>query len=107
MPSIIDVATGAHEPPLILAWLVATLIRVATGCATVAMATAAGIIAPIAAAASTATGVRPELLVLATGAGSSILSQVNDGGFWLVEKYLSVTVTQTFKTWTVCETIIR
>jgi GntP family gluconate:H+ symporter len=105
--AIVDVATGAHVPLLILAWLVAALIRVATGSATVAMATAAGIIAPIAAAAaSTATGVRPELLVLATGAGSLILSHVNDGGFWLVKEYFGMTVPQTFKTWTVCETII-
>jgi gluconate:H+ symporter, GntP family len=105
--AIVDVATGAHVPLLILAWLVAALIRVATGSATVAMATAAGIIAPIAAAAAaTATGVRPELLVLATGAGSLILSHVNDGGFWLVKEYFGMSVPQTFKTWTVCETII-
>ncbi len=105
--AIVDVATGAHVPLLILAWLVAALIRVATGSATVAMATAAGIIAPIAAAAAgTVGGVRPELLVLATGAGSLILSHVNDGGFWLVKEYFGMTVPQTFKTWTVCETII-
>jgi len=105
--AIVDVATGAHVPLLILAWLVAALIRVATGSATVAMSTAAGIVAPIAvAAATTASGVRPELLVLATGAGSLILSHVNDGGFWLVKEYFNMTVPQTFKTWTVCETII-
>jgi GntP family gluconate:H+ symporter len=104
--AIVDVATGAHVPLLILAWLVAALIRVATGSATVAMATAAGIIAPIAAAAASTGGVRPELLVLATGAGSLILSHVNDGGFWLVKEYFGMTVPQTFKTWTVCETII-
>ncbi|MGF6779966.1 gluconate:H+ symporter [Paraburkholderia sp. GAS334] len=104
--AIVDVATGAHVPLLILAWLVAALIRVATGSATVAMATAAGIIAPIAAAAAATGGVRPELLVLATGAGSLILSHVNDGGFWLVKEYFGMTVPQTFKTWTVCETII-
>jgi len=105
--AIVEVATGAHVPLLMLAWLVAALIRVATGSATVAMVTAAGIIAPIAvAAAGTAGGVRPELLVLATGAGSLILSHVNDGGFWLVKEYFNMTVPQTFKTWTVCETII-
>ncbi|MGI4981850.1 MAG: gluconate:H+ symporter, partial [Janthinobacterium lividum] len=101
--AIVDVATGAHVPLLLLAWLVAALIRVATGSATVAMTTAAGIIAPIAAV---ATGTRPELLVLATGAGSLILSHVNDGGFWLIKEYFNMTVPQTFKTWTVCETII-
>ncbi|SDV46563.1 GntT/GntP/DsdX family permease [Chitinasiproducens palmae] len=101
--AIVDVATGAHVPLLLLAWLVAALIRVATGSATVAMTTAAGIIAPIAAA---ATGTRPELLVLATGAGSVVLSHVNDGGFWLIKEYFNMSVPQTFKTWTVCETII-
>ena len=101
--AIVDVATGAHVPLLLLAWLVAALIRVATGSATVAMTTAAGIIAPIAAA---STGTRPELLVLATGAGSLILSHVNDGGFWLIKEYFNMTVPQTFKTWTVCETVI-
>ncbi|WP_133647143.1 gluconate:H+ symporter [Paraburkholderia flava] len=105
--AIVDVAMGAHMPLLLLAWFVAALIRVATGSATVAMATAAGIVAPIASAAvGTAAAVRPELLVLATGAGSLILSHVNDGGFWLVKEYFGMTVPQTFKTWTVCETVI-
>ena len=90
-------------PPLILGWLVAALIRIATGSATVAMTTACGIVAPIA---GPATGASPELMVLATGAGSLILSHVNDGGFWLVKEYFGLTVPQTFKTWTVCETII-
>jgi GntP family gluconate:H+ symporter len=101
--AIVEVTHGAHVSLLVLAWLVAVVIRVATGSATVATATAAGIIAPIAAHAP---GVRPELLVLATGAGSLILSHVNDGGFWLVKEYFNMTVPQTFKTWTVCETII-
>jgi GntP family gluconate:H+ symporter len=101
--SIVEVATSANVSVLLLGWLVAALIRVATGSATVAMTTAAGIVAPIAASVS---GVRPELLVLATGAGSLILSHVNDGGFWLVKEYFNMTVPQTFKTWTVCETII-
>ncbi|WP_206997044.1 GntT/GntP/DsdX family permease [Trinickia mobilis] len=105
--AMVDGATSAQIPLLLLAWLVAALIRVATGSATVAMSTAAGILAPIAAAAAgTASAVRPELLVLATGAGSLILSHVNDGGFWLVKEYFNMTVTQTFKTWTVCETMI-
>ncbi|GAB3625160.1 permease DsdX [Pandoraea terrae] len=101
--SIVEVAQNAHLSPLLLGWLVAVLIRIATGSATVAMTTACGIVAPIAAAAGTA---RPELMVLATGAGSLILSHVNDGGFWLVKEYFNMTVPQTFKTWTVCETII-
>ncbi|MEO6528784.1 MAG: gluconate:H+ symporter [Gemmatimonadaceae bacterium] len=101
--SVVDLAMGARVPPLLLGWLVAGLIRVATGSATVAMTTACGIVAPIVAKAS---GVSPELMVLATGAGSLILSHVNDGGFWLVQEYFGLTVPQTFKTWTVCETLI-
>ena len=101
--AFVDGARSAALPMLPLAWLLAAVIRVATGSATVAMATAAGIIAPIAAGMG---GVRPELLVLATGAGSLILSHVNDGGFWLVKDYFHMTVPQTFATWTVCETII-
>lgn len=101
--AIIDVATSAHLSPLLLGWSVAALIRVATGSATVAMTTACGIVAPII---SVAVPVRPELMVLATGAGSLILSHVNDGGFWLVKEYFNMTVPETFKTWTVCETII-
>ncbi|HSC69176.1 MAG TPA: GntP family permease [Cellvibrio sp.] len=89
--------------PLMMGWLVAALMRVATGSATVAMSTAAGIVAPIAIAAGYP---HPELLVIATGAGSLILSHVNDGGFWLIKEYFNMTVTQTLKTWTVLETII-
>jgi gluconate:H+ symporter, GntP family len=101
--AIAEQASHWHLSPLIFAWLVAALIRIATGSATVAIATAAGIVAPIVAAAP---GVNLELLVVAMGAGSLILSHVNDGGFWLVKEYFNMTVTQTLKTWTVMETII-
>ncbi|MEO5815518.1 MAG: gluconate:H+ symporter [Gemmatimonadaceae bacterium] len=101
--AVIGVSKDAHLSPLVLGWLVAALIRVATGSATVAMTTACGIVAPLAGA---STGVSPELMVLATGAGSLTLSHVNDGGFWLVQQYFGLTVTQTFKTWTVAETLI-
>ncbi|MGH8780664.1 gluconate:H+ symporter [Paraburkholderia sp.] len=101
---IVEVATNAHLSPLLFGWFVAALIRLATGSATVAMTTACGIVAPIA----TASGVHvsAELLVLATGSGSLIFSHVNDGGFWLVKEYFGMTVGQTFKTWSLCETII-
>lgn len=101
--AIAGVAIGSHASPLILAWIVAGLIRVATGSATVAMTTAAGIVAPIAVATP---GTNAELLVLATGAGALILSHVNDAGFWLVKEFFGMTVPQTLKTWTVAETII-
>ena len=101
--AIVGIATDAHLSPLLLGWFVAALIRVATGSATVAMTTACGIVAPIV---SSVGGTRPELMVLATGAGSLILSHVNDGGFWLVKEYFNMTVPQTFKTWTVMETLV-
>jgi gluconate:H+ symporter, GntP family len=101
---IVNVATAVHMSPLLFGWLVAALIRLATGSATVAMTTACGIVAPIAAAGTMQ--VRPELLVLATGSGSLIFSHVNDGGFWLIKEYFGMTVGQTFKTWSLLETII-
>jgi len=101
--AIISVAVQSHIPLLLLAWLLAASMRLATGSSTVAMTTAAGIIAPIA---LHATGVRPELLAISTGAGSLIFSHVNDGGFWLVKEYFNMTVAQTMKTWSICETII-
>jgi GntP family gluconate:H+ symporter len=101
--AIADVAIGSHASPLLLAWIVAALIRVATGSATVAMTTAAGIVAPIAMATP---GTNAELLVLATGAGALVLSHVNDAGFWLIKEFFNMTVPQTLKTWTVAETII-
>ena len=101
--AIADVAMSAAISPLLLTWTVAALIRVATGSATVAMTTAAGIVAPIAALTP---GTSPELLVLATGAGSLVLSHVNDSGFWLIKEFFHMTVPQTLRTWTVTETII-
>jgi len=101
--AIADLAVGSHASPLLLAWTVAALIRVATGSATVAMTTASGLVAPIAMATP---GTHAELLVLATGAGSLVLSHVNDSGFWLIKEFFHMTVPQTLKTWTVAETII-
>lgn len=101
--AIADVAIRAQVSPLLLAWVVACLVRVATGSATVAMTTASGIVAPIAAATAHTS---PELLVLATGAGSLMLSHVNDSGFWLIKEYFNMTVQQTLATWTALETII-
>lgn len=89
--------------PLLAAWLVAVLIRVATGSATVATVTAAGIVAPL------AEGLSPThvaLMVLAIGAGSVFLSHVNDAGFWLVKEYFKMTVGQTFKTWSLMECVL-
>ncbi|HEX4935457.1 MAG TPA: gluconate:H+ symporter [Gemmatimonadaceae bacterium] len=101
--AIASVAIGSHASPLLLAWGIAALIRVATGSATVAMTTAAGIVAPIAAATP---GTSAELLVLASGAGSLVLSHVNDSGFWLIKEFFGMSVEQTLRTWTVTETIV-
>ena len=96
-------AERADLSPLLFGWLTAALIRVATGSATVAITTAAGIVGPVAA---NSPGTNLELLVVAMGAGSLTLSHVNDGGFWFVKEYLGLTVVQTLKTWTIMETII-
>ena len=101
--AIVALALHAHVPLLLLGWLVAALIRIATGSSTVALSTAAGILAPIL---LHSPGVRPELLAIATGAGALVFSHVNDGGFWLVKEYFNMSVTDTIKTWSVSETLI-
>lgn len=100
---VADAAKGANLSPLLLGWLVAVGIRVATGSATVATITAAGIVAPLAA---TLQGPEVALLALAVGCGSLFFSHVNDAGFWLVKEYFGLTVGQTIKSWSVMETII-
>ncbi|MFF5171564.1 GntP family permease [Micromonospora sp. NPDC000089] len=100
---VADAAKGANLSPLLLGWLVAVGIRVATGSATVATITAAGIVAPLA---STLQGPEVALLALAVGCGSLFFSHVNDAGFWLVKEYFGLTVGQTLKSWSVMETII-
>ena len=100
---IAGAATGAHLNPLLLGWLVAVGIRLATGSATVATITASGIVAPLAGDLSQT---HLALVVLAVGAGSVIFSFVNDAGFWLVKEYFGMTIVQTIKTWSALETII-
>jgi GntP family gluconate:H+ symporter len=94
---------GSGLPVLLLAWVVAALVRVATGSATVATVTAAGLLAPVAATLPTT---HVALMVLAVGSGSLFLSHVNDAGFWLVKQYLGTTVGQTFKTWSLMECLL-
>ena len=97
-----DLLSDSSISPLILAWLIATIIRVCVGSATVAGLTAAGIVLPLA----TGTGVNAELMVLAIGSGSLMLSHVNDGGFWLFKEYFNLSVKETLSTWTVMETTV-
>jgi len=98
----VSLAMGAHMPPLLLAWLLAAVVRVAMGSATVAMAVASSILAPLAGHA----GLRPELLVLATGTGSLFLSHVNDSGFWMVQSFFKMEVKETLATWSVMESVL-
>ncbi|WGD36780.1 gluconate:H+ symporter [Lysinibacter sp. HNR] len=96
-------ATGSGASVLLVAWVVAALIRIATGSATVATVTASGLLMPLAEQLSSP---MVALMVLAIGAGSVFLSHVNDAGFWMVKEYLGLSVTQTFKTWTVLECLV-
>jgi Gnt-I system low-affinity gluconate transporter len=92
-------------PPILLAWLLAAVVRVTQGSATVAMITAAGIIAPVLSEFGLNDPQRA-LVVLAIASGATLLSHVNDSGFWLVGKYFGMTEKQTLQTWTVMESII-
>ncbi|MDN4646161.1 GntT/GntP/DsdX family permease [Arthrobacter sp. PsM3] len=96
-------AEGSNMSVLLLGFIVAVALRLATGSATVATVTAAGIVAPLA---SSLSPTHAALLALAIGAGSLFLSHVNDAGFWLVKELFGLTVGQTFKTWSVMETLI-
>ena len=98
-----DWAEGVNISVLVLGWLVAVLIRLGTGSATVATITAAGIVAPLAPSLSAN---HLALLVLAIGCGSLFFSHVNDAGFWLVKEYFGLTVGETIKSWSVMETVI-
>ncbi|HVX51096.1 MAG TPA: gluconate:H+ symporter [Chitinophagaceae bacterium] len=91
-----------HVHPLLAAWGISAIIRVCLGSATVAGLTTAGIIAPIIAVSH----VDPNLMVLATGAGSLMFSHVNDGGFWMFKEYFNLSIKDTIKTWSVMETIV-
>ena len=93
---------GINISPLIIAWFIATVIRFTVGSATVAGLTAAGIVLPLV----SATDVSPELMVLAIGSGSLMLSHLNDSGFWLFKEYFNLTIKETLSTWTVMETSI-
>ncbi|MDO8994445.1 MAG: gluconate:H+ symporter [Daejeonella sp.] len=87
--------------PLFLGWLIAALIRVTLGSATVAGLTAAGIVLPL-----VGSGVSAELMVLSIGAGSLMFSHVNDAGFWMFKEYFNLSLKQTFSTWTIMESLV-
>ncbi len=93
---------GTRMSPLILAWLIAAILRIALGSATVAALTTAGLVIPMMQGAD----VDPALMVLATGAGSLIASHVNDAGFWMFKEFFGLNMKETFATWTLLETLI-
>jgi Gnt-I system high-affinity gluconate transporter len=93
---------GINIHPLVLGWMIAAIIRVCVGSATIAGLTTAGIIAPVIAQ----TQVNPNLMVLSIGAGSLFCSHVNDSGFWLFKEYFNLSIKDTFRTWTAMESII-
>lgn len=88
--------------PLVLAWLIAAMVRLSIGSATVAGLTAAGIVSTMA----QGPGVSPELMVLSVGAGSLLCSHVNDTGFWMFKEYFNLSLKQTFLSWSAMETIV-
>ncbi len=99
---IADTLHTINVQPLVAAWGIAAIIRVALGSSTVAGLTTAGIVAPM----IITSGADPNLMVLATGAGSLMFSHVNDPGFWMFKEYFNMSIKDTFKTWSVMETIV-
>jgi len=98
-----QILKGMQLSSLIAGWLIAAIIRVCIGSATVAGLTTVGIMLPVL---DVHQQVQPELMVLSIGAGSLMFSHVNDGGFWLFKEYFNLTIKQTFLTWTLMETIV-
>lgn len=97
-----NLLTEIDVHPLLMGWFIACVIRVCVGSATVAGLTAAGIVMPL----MGRPDVNPELMVLAIGAGSLMFSHVNDGGFWLFKEYFNLSIKDTFRSWTIMETIV-
>jgi GntP family gluconate:H+ symporter len=101
-PALLRLLDGQVTSPIVLGWLMAAAVRLATGSATVATVTAAGLMAAM----PVAPAVRPEWIVLAIGAGSIFFSYVNDPGFWLVKGFLGTSTGGTTASWSVLETLM-
>jgi Gnt-I system high-affinity gluconate transporter len=99
---ILQITNNSSINPLIIAWIIAAVLRIVTGSSTVAGITTAGLIIPI----LIKTGINPNLLVLSIGAGSMVLSHVNDSGFWLYKEYFGVSIKDSLRSWTMMETIL-
>lgn len=100
-----NMVVGAGLPLVVAAFVITTFVRVAQGSATVAMVTGAGLMAPIIEISSVS---QPELglIAISIASGATVLSHVNDSGFWLVNRFFGMTTGETLKSWTVMETII-
>ncbi len=101
--NIADLLQSFNLPPLLLGWLIAAIIRISLGSATVAGLTAAGIVSSLVLHNHS---INPNLMVLAIGAGSLACSHLNDGGFWLFKEYFNLSVKDTIRSWTVMETLV-
>ncbi|MGI8386799.1 GntP family permease [Robertmurraya sp. P23] len=99
---VAELFKGTSLSPILLAWIIAAILRISLGSATVAALTTAGLVIPMLGQ----TDVNLALVVLATGAGSLIASHVNDAGFWMFKEYFGLSMKETFATWTLLETII-
>ncbi|NWQ41741.1 GntP family permease [Bacillus sp. EB106-08-02-XG196] len=99
---VAELFKGTSLSPILLAWIIAAILRIALGSATVAALTTAGLVIPMLGQ----TDVNLALVVLATGAGSLVASHVNDAGFWMFKEYFGLSMKETFATWTLLETII-
>ncbi len=95
------IAASLQLSPLLFAWIITALLRVTLGSATVAGLTASGLVLPL-----ITPDISPELMVLAVGAGSVFFSHVNDTGFWIFKEYFNLSLKETFKTWTLMESIV-
>ncbi|MDU0153862.1 gluconate:H+ symporter [Bacillus cabrialesii] len=99
---VADLFSQTNMSPLLVAWIIAAVLRLCLGSATVAALTTAGMAAPLMQAGS----VNPALMVLATGAGSVIACHVNDAGFWMVKEFFGLSMKETFQTWTLLTTVL-
>jgi gluconate:H+ symporter, GntP family len=99
---VAELFQGTSLSPILLAWIIAAILRISLGSATVASLTTAGLVIPMLGQSN----VNLALVVLATGAGSLIASHVNDAGFWMFKEYFGLSMKETFATWTLLETIV-
>ena len=104
--ALADALEGIGLPVIVAAFVISVLLRVAQGSATVALTTAAGLIAPVVEASSGLSGADLALIVIAIAGGATVLSHVNDSGFWLVSRFFAIDEATTLKTWTVMETLL-